>query len=241
MVRQIIATFCVAAGLVVASGAAGAEPVARSCTASFAQSDLLGAFVSADLTDAALDRLYVEMGPARVVMTTKGPGVSGAYTTKVPDLTMWTYLSIYQPAKEWLTPGSVRLDYSGFRIGWPEFRSGGKIVKKLKLTVTQGTQSVTVDAGVDGKGAPIRNRVFAIDYESMLPGPHPVQRVGDHAAWRAMAGQDRPISVTLTDASSGKVVARGEAPAFLPIDSQQALLSGGLNALRDKFKAGGCG
>jgi hypothetical protein len=241
MVRQILATFCVAAGLVVSSGAASAEPVSRSCTASFAQSELLGAFASADLTDAALDRLYVEMGPARAAMTTKGPGVSGAYTTKAPDLTMWTYLSIYQPAKEWLTLGSVRLDYSGFRLGWPEFRSGGKIIKKLKLTVTQGTQSITVDAGVDGKGAPMRNQVFAIDFEAMLSGPYPVQRVGDHAAWRAMAGQSRPISVTLTDASNGKVIARGAAPAFLPADSQQTLLSGGLNALREKFKAGGCG
>ena len=59
----------------------------------------LGAFASADLTDGALDWLYVEMGPARVAMTTKGLSVSGTYTTKAPDLTMWTYLSIYQPQK----------------------------------------------------------------------------------------------------------------------------------------------
>lgn len=236
MMRQILATVCVAAGFVVAGGEADAQPVSRSCTATFAQSPLLGAFASADLNDATLDRLYVEMGPARVAMTTKGPGVSGAYTTKAPDLTMWTYLSIYQPAKEWLTPGSVRLDYSGFRIGWPEFLSGGKVVKKLKLTVTQGTQSITVDAG----GAAVRNQVFAIDFESMLPGPHPVQRVNDHKAWREMADASRPISVALTDASNGKVIARGESPAFLPGEIQQSLLSGGLNALRDKFKAGGC-
>ena len=99
MVRQIRATFCVAAGLVVSSGAGSAAPVARSCTGSFAQPEPLGAFASADLTDAALDRLYVEMGPARVAMTTKGLSVSGTYTPKAPDLTMWAYLGIYQPEK----------------------------------------------------------------------------------------------------------------------------------------------
>ena len=95
MVRQIPATFCVAAGLVVSSGAGSAAPVARSCTGSFAQAEPLGAFASADF----LDRLYAEMGPARVAMTTKGLSVSGTYTTKAPDLTIWTYLGIYQPEK----------------------------------------------------------------------------------------------------------------------------------------------
>ena len=136
---------------------------------------------------------------------------------------------------------SVRLDYSGFRIGWPELRSGGKIITKFKLSVTQGAQSITVHAGIDSKSAPMRNQVFAIDFEAMLPGSYPVQRVGDQAAWRAMAGQSRPISVTLIDASNGRVVARGEAPVFLPADSQQTWLSGGLNALQENLKAGGCG
>jgi hypothetical protein len=87
----------------------------------------------------------------------------------------------------------------------------------------------------------MRTQVFAIDFEAMLPGPYSVQRVGDQAAWRVMAGQSRPISVTRTDASNGKVVARGGAPVFPPADSQQTLLSGGLNALQDNLKAGGCG
>jgi len=238
-IGRYLAAVVAGAGLVMGSGAASAEQ-AKTCTASFKQSDLLGAFASADLTAGALDRLYVEMGPVRVAMTTKGPGVSGAYTSKAPELLIWSYMSIYQKAAEWISPGSVRLDYSGFRVGWPEFLARGKPVKKLSLTVTQGTKTVTVDAGVDPAGAAMRNRVFAIDFEAMLPGQHPVQRVDDHRAWREVANAGHPIVVTLTDASNGKVVARAEGPAFLSSDIQQALLSGGLNALREKFKAGGC-
>jgi len=231
-IRRYLAVALAGACLVTGGAGANAQPARITCTAAFKQSDLVGAFVSADLTDSVLDRLYVEMGPVRVAMTVKGPGVSGAYTAKAPELAIWNYMSIYQPAKEWLTAGSVRLDYSGFRVGWPEFRSNGKVVKALKLTVSQGTQSVTVDVGAT------RNRVFAIDFEAMLPGPHPVQRVDDHVAWRQMAEAGHPISVTLTDASNAKVVARAQA-SDVPTD-MQSLLSGGLNALRDKFKAGGC-
>ena len=59
------------------------------------------------------------------------------------------------------------------------------------------------------------------------------------AAWRAAADSRQPISVTLTDASNGKVVARSEA-VRLEAEMLQPLLSGGLNALRDKFRTGGC-
>jgi hypothetical protein len=53
-----------------------------------------------------------------------------------------------------------------------------------------------------------------------------------------MADAGHPFSVTLTDAANGKVVAHGEASG-IPAD-MQSLLSGGMNALRDKFKAGEC-
>lgn len=211
--------------------------MASPCSADFALSDLHGAHASADIRNGGLDRLYVEMGPARAAMTTKGPGVSGAYTAETPDLMIWNYMSIYQPAAEWLAPGSVRFEYSGFRVEWPGFNSAGKPVAALKLTVTQGDRSMTVD--IDSATAPSNTRVFAIDFEAMLAGRHPVMRVDDHAAWRRAAEAGRAISVTLTDASNGKVVARAEAPR-LESDMLQSLLSGGLNALRAKFKAGGC-
>jgi len=228
-VRQFIVATLAGACLLAANVAATAQPAARLCTASFALSDTQGAFASADLRDGGLDRLYVEMGPTRAALTTKGAGVSGDYTSQTPELTYWRYMSIYQPASEWLTPGSVRLDYSGFRIGWPEFRSGGKLMKTLKLTVTQGDQSMTIDVDPDAKGAVINSRVIAIDYEGMLVGEYPAARVADH----------RAMSITLTDASNGKVMARSEA-ALLAENYVQNLLSGGLNALRDKFKAGQC-
>jgi hypothetical protein len=238
IVRYFRAASLAVAGLAVLVGTASAQPAAKPCTASFVLSDNVGSFASADIKDAGLQSLYVEMGPTHAAMTTTGPGVSGNYTATTPGLKIWVYQSIYQPAKEWLTPGSVRLDYSGFRVGWPEFSKGGKVVKHLKLTVTQGTQSMTVDVGASGAAPPARDHVFAIDFEAMLAGRYPTLRVGDHAAWRRV--MKRPISVTLVDASNGKVIARGEAPlvdeATLP-----TLLSGGVNALRDKFKADGCG
>jgi len=238
--RHFLAAALTGICLLAASGDALAQPAPKTCTASFAQADGQGAAASADLKDGGLERLYVEMGPTRTALTTQGAGVSGAYTAKTPELTYWHYMSIYQPSKEWLAPGSVRLDYSGFRIGWPEFRAGGKVVKKLKLTVTQGDQSITFDVGAGAKGAVINSRVIAIDFEDMLVGAYPAARVGDHAEWRRAADAGLPISVTLTDASNGKVMARGEA-ALLTGDTAQTLLSGGLNALRDKFKAGQCG
>lgn len=238
--RQFLTATIAALSLLAGSGRAIAQPDAKLCTASFALPDVAGAFASADLKGGALDRLYVEMGPARSTLSLKGADVSGAYTAQTPELTYWYYMSIYQPAKEWLTPGSVRLNYSGFRIGWPEFRSSGKVVKKLKLTVTQGDQSMTVDVGPDAKGVVINSRVIAIDFEGMLVGAVPAARVNDHRAWRKVADANSPISITLTDANNGKVIARGEA-AHLKQDTVQTLLSGGLNALRDKFKGGKCG
>ena len=236
--RHFLATTLACGCLLAAYGVASAQPELKLCTASFALSDAQGAMASAHLKEGGLERLYVEMGPARAPLKMKGEGVSGAYTAKTPELTYWRYMSLYQPAKEWLTPGSVRLDYSGFRIGWPEFRSGGKVVKKLKLAVTQGDQTMTIDVGPDAKGVVISTRVIAIDFEEMLVGAYPAVRVPDHRAWR-IADAKHPISVTLADASNGKVMARGEA-APLAEDSLQTLLSGGLNALRDKFKVGRC-
>ena len=235
--RQIlVAAVC----LMAAFGTARAEPAAELCTASFEQADGMGGFASADIKDGGLERLYVEMGPTRSALVTQGAGIAKGYRAKTPELTYWYYMSIYQPAKEWLTPGSVRLDYSGFRIGWPDFRTGKKTVKQLKLTVAQGDQSMTIDVGPDAGGAVINSRVIAIDFESMLPGATPAVRVPDHAAWRRVADKGLPISVTLTDAKTGKVMARGEL-APLGGETAQGLLSGGLNALRDKFKAGQCG
>jgi len=237
--RHFLATAIAGASILAMGGVASAQPKPSTCTADFVLSDLLGAHASADVRGAGLDRLYVEMGPARVAMTTKGAGVSGAYEAKTPDLMVWNYMSIYQPAAEWLKPGSVRLDYSGFRIGWPEFRVRGKLVKALKLTVTQGERSMTVNLPAGADGAPVKSHAFAIDFEAMLPGPYPIARVDDHAAWRAEDGRGRSLSITLTDASNGRVIALAEASRLKP-DALQSLLSGGLNALRDKFKAGGC-
>jgi len=238
-VGNFLAAAFAGASLVAAGGAAFAQPNASSCSADFVLSDTLSAHASADLKGDGLDRLYVEMGPARAPMITKGAGVSGTYEAQTPDLMIWNYMSIYQPAEKWLEPGSVRLDYSGFRIGWPEFRSGGKPVTALKLTVTQGTKSMTIDVVPGPDGAAVTDQVFAIDFEAMLAGRFPTQRVDDHAAWRAAADAKHPISVTLTDASNGKVVARAEA-IRLESEMLQPLLSGGLNALRDKFRTGGC-
>ena len=232
----LVAALC----LMSISGLAIAEPAPKLCTASFAQGDGLWAFASADLQAGGLERLYVEMGPSRSALVTRGDGIASGYKAKTPELTYWNYMSIYQPAAEWLAPGSVRLDYLGFRLGWPEFRAGKKVVKNLKLTVTQGDQSMTIDVGPDAKGAVINSRVIAIDFEQMLPGDAPAVRVPDHAAWRRAADKRLPIFVTLTDAKSGKVMARGEV-APLGGDMAQGLLSGGLNALRDKFKAEQCG
>ncbi len=237
--RQFLATTLAGVCLLAAYGTATAQPERKLCMASFALSDAQGAMASTHLKEGGLERLYVEMGPTRTALKLKGEGVSGAYTAKTPELTYWLYMSIYQPAKEWLTPGSVRLDYSGFRIGWPEFRSGGKVVKRLKLTVTQGDQTMAIDVGPDAKGVVINSRVIAIDSEDMLIGAYPAVRVPSHRAWRIAADAKYPISITLTDASNGKVMARGEV-ARLADDSLQTLLSGGLNALRDKFKAGRC-
>ncbi len=232
MVRQILAAALAGASLLAWHGVSIAQPATVACTAAFARSDGLGAFASADITNGGLDRLYIEMGPVRTPMSMRGTGVSGAYTTTASDLMIWNIMSVYQPPKEWLTPGGVRFDYSGFRIGWPAFSASGKAVPSLKLTVTQGTQSIIADVGA------AQNRVFAIDFAAMLPGPHPVQEVGDDDAWRNMADAGHPFSVTLTDAATGKVVAHGEASG-IPAD-MQSLLSGGMNALRDKFKAGEC-
>lgn len=237
--RQFFAATLSGALLAFAAGSAAAEPVKSSCSTTFVHTDQLGSYASADLNDGGLDRLYVEMGPARVPMQVKGPGISGAYTAQTPDLMLWDYRSIYRPAKEWLTPGSVPLDYSGFRLGWPEFRSGGKAVNALKLTVTQGDRSMTVDVGPGPTGAAATSQVFAIDFETMLPGPHPISRVDDHAAWRKVANAGHPIAVTLTDPANAKVVA-GAGIAPLKQEALAPLLSGGVNALRDKFKAGGC-
>ncbi len=237
--KRFFVAMLAGASLALTASGANAEPAKLSCSASFVQSGQTGSFASADITDGGLDRLYVEMGPARAPMTVKGAGVSGAYQAQSPDLMLWNYMSVYQPAKEWLAPGSVRFDYSGFRLGWPEFRSRGKAVKALKLTVTQGERSMTVDVGPGAKGFAATNRVFAIDFETMLPGPHTVQRVDDHAAWRKMADTRRPISVTLTDPANGKVVARAEIP-LMTAETLQPLLVGGVNALREKFKASKC-
>jgi hypothetical protein len=215
------------------------QPAPNRCTALFALSDVQGAMASADLKNDGLERLYVEMGPARAALITEGAGVSGAYKVQTSELTYWHYMSIYEPAKAWLTPGSVRLFYSGFRVGWPELRLGGKVVNKLKLTVTHGDQSMTIDVDPDAEGAVINSRVIAIDQEDMLVGAYPAARVDDHRAWRQAADQQRAISITLTDASNGQVMARGEA-ARLAEDSMQALLSGGLNALREKYNEGRC-
>lgn len=216
-----------------------AQPAPKLCTATFSASATQGALASADLKESGLDRLFVEMGPAHAALTLKGSGVSGDYKTETPELTYWHYMSIYEPAEEWLTPGSVSLHYSGFRIGWPEFRKGGKVVNNLTLTVSQGEQSLTLDVAADASGGVINSRVIAIDFEAMLVGDYPAARVGDHQAWRNAAERKLPISITLTDASNGKIMARGEA-ARLPEESLQTFLSGGLNALRDKFKAGLC-
>lgn len=237
--RQFLTATLAVLGLLMTCEPASAQPAPKLCTASFALSDAQGATASADLQDGSLERLYVEMGPTRAPLKMKGDGVSGAYTAKTPELTYWHYMSIYQPATEWLTPGSVRLDYSGFRIGWPQFRLGGKLVKKLTLTVTQGDQTMTIDVAPDAKGVTINSQVIAIDFVEMLVGAYPAMRVTDHRAWRTAADAQHPISITLTDASNGKVMARGET-APLAGDSSQTLLSGGLNALRDKFKAGRC-
>ncbi|OYX50200.1 MAG: hypothetical protein B7Y90_04250 [Alphaproteobacteria bacterium 32-64-14] len=236
-VRQFLVAALAGAGAIFAHGVAYGQ--ASSCAVEFVLSDRVGARASADIRDGGLDRLFVEMGPARVAMTTKGAGVSGAYEAQSPDLMFWNYMSIYQHAREWLSPGSVRLDYSGFRIGWPAFKSGGNPVTALRLTITQGERSMTADVGVGADGSPLNNRVFAIDFETMLPGPYPAQRVDDHAAWRAVAETALPMSVTLVDPANGKVVARAEGPR-LDAEILQPLLSGGLNALREKFKAGGC-
>ena len=238
-IRRFLVAAIAGVGVMGAAGAAVAQPKPSACTADFALSKEMGARASADLKDGGLDRFFLEMGPTRAALTTKGPGVSGAYKAQSPDLKFWFYMSIYQPAKEWLTPGSVRLDYSGFRIGWPEFRVGGKPVKALKLTIKQGERSMTVNVAGGAEGAAINNRVFAIDFEAMLPGPYPAQRVDDHAAWRAVEGQSRPLSVTFADASNGKIIATAEA-VRLPLDVQGQLVSGGVNALREKFKAGKC-
>lgn len=238
--KQFQAAAVAASLFLLQPGAALAEPAAKLCTATFTQTGGTGAFASGDLKDGGLQRLYVEMGPTRSALVTKGPGIASGYKTATPELTYWNYMSIYQPAKEWLTPGSVRMDYSGFRIGWPEFRAGGKVVKNLKLTITQGDQSMTIDVGPDANGAVISSRVIAIDFEAMLPGATPAVRVPDHQAWRTAEGQKRTMTITLADAKTGKVMARGDV-APLTGEPAQALLSGGLNALRDKFKAWKCG
>lgn len=89
------------------------QPAPNRCTALFALSDVQGAMASADLKNDSLERLYVEMGPARAALITDGAGVSGAYKVQTSELTYWHYMSIYEPAKAWLTPASVRLFYSG--------------------------------------------------------------------------------------------------------------------------------
>lgn len=236
-ISQFVAAALAGAGAFAAHGVAYGQTAA--CSADFVLSDRLGALASANLRDGGLDRLFVEMGPSRVAMATKGIGVSGAYEAQSPDLMFWNYMSIYEYVPKWLTPGSVRLDYSGFRIGWPAFESGGKPVTALTLTVTQGERSMTVDVAAGADGSPLNNRVFAIDFEAMLPGPYPAQRVDDHAAWRKVDAAALPVSVTLVDPANGKVVATAEAPR-LDAEVLQPLLSGGLNALREKFKAGGC-
>lgn len=237
--RQFLAAIVAGACFLATERVADAQPLKLTCSATFTLSNLLGSFGYGEIKDGAIDRLYVEMGPSRVAMTTKGAGVSGAYKAKTPDLMFWNYMSVYQPAKEWLTPGSVRLDYSGFRLGWPAFTSGGKPVKTLKLTVTQGDQTLTVDVAPDAKADQAINRVFAIDFEAMLAGRYPTVRVGDHQAWRRVSEAGQPVSVTLTDASNGKVVARGTVP-LLATDTLQALLSGALNGVRDAYKNGKC-
>lgn len=225
--------------LMAASWPASAEPAAKLCTASFAQADGMGAFASADIRDGNLERLYVEMGPTRSALVTQGEGIAKGYTSAAPELSYWSNMSIYQPAKDWLTPGGVRLDYSGFRIGWPEFRKGREVVKALTLTVTQGDEMMSLDVGQDANGAVINSRVIAIDFECMLPGVTPAVRLPDHRNWRVAAEQKRPMSVAVMDAKTGKVMALGDITP-LTGDSAQALLSGGLNALRDKFRAGQC-
>ena len=240
MLRRHTLTSALAGALaIVAHGAAGAQPATRTCTASFAQPDGLSALASADLNTGGLNRLFVEMGPTRTALATQGTGISGAYKVQMPELTYWHYLSIYQPANEWLTPGSVRLDYSGFRIGWPEFRLKNKVVKRITVTVSQGNQSMTIDVAPDSTGRVIDSRVVAIDFEAMLVGDYPAVRVADHSAWRVAAEKKYPVSVTFTDASNGKIMARG-ATSRLAETSLQPLLSGGLSALREKFKAGRC-
>jgi len=112
-------------------------------------------------------------------------------------------------------------------------------VNKLKLTVTHGDQSMTIEADPDAEGAVINSRVIAIDQEDMLVAAYPAARVDDHRAWRQAADQQRAIAITLTDASNGQVMARGEA-ARLAEHSMQALLSGGLNALRETYNEGRC-
>ena len=238
-VRRLLSGSLVGVFLLAANPAATGQPARKRCTVSFALSEVQGAMASADLENGGLERLYVEMGPARAALITEGPGISGAYKVQTPELIYWHYMSIYETAKAWLTPGSVKLFYSGFRVGWPELRLGGKIVNKLKLTVTHGDQSMTIDVDPDAEGTVVNSRVIAIDLEEMLVGAYPAARVYDHRAWRQAAEQQRAISVTLTDASNGQVMARGEA-ARLAEDSTQALLSGGLNALREKYNEGRC-
>ncbi len=237
--RHYLAVLVASGCLLATERMADAQPAKLTCSAPFTLSNLLGSFGYGELKDATVERLYVEMGPSRVAMTTKGAGISGAYKAKTPDLMFWNYMSVYQPTKEWLAPGSVRLDYSGFRLSWPAFTSGGKPVKALKLTVTQGDQTMTVDVGPDAKADQATNRVFAIDFEAMLAGRYPTVRVDDHKAWRRVSEAGQPISVTLTDASNGEVVARGTVP-LLASDSLQALLSGALNGVRDAYKNGKC-
>lgn len=237
--RQIlVAAVC----LMAVFGTARAEPDAKLCTASFEQAGGMGGFASANIEGGTLLTLYVEMGPTRSPLVMAGEGIARDYTAvgSEPKLAYWTYMSIYEPAADWLTPGSVQLFYSGFRLGWPEFRRGSNPVNNLELVVTQGDQRMTIEARPDETGAVVNSRVVAIDFEEMLPGRGPAVRVPSHLDWRRVSEQGHTVSATLINLETREVVARGEG-GHLQGDTAQTLLSGGLNALRDKFKAGQCG
>lgn len=237
--RQILVA---AVFLMAACGTARAEPAAKLCAASFEQADGMGGFASANIRDGTLLTLFVEMGPTRSPLVMAGEGFASGYTAvgPEPELAYWTYMSIYEPAADWLTPGRVQLFYSGFRLGWPEFRRGSNPVNNLELVVTQCDQTMTIEARPDETGAVVNSRVVAIDFEEMLPGRAPAVRVASHLDWRRVSEQGHTVSATLINLETREVVARGEG-ARLQGDAAQALLSGGLNALRDKFKAGQCG
>jgi hypothetical protein len=222
-------------------GPASAEPEPKRCTVSFEGADGQGGFASANIKDGTLLTLTVELGPIRTPLAMAGEGIARGYsaTAPEPELAYWTYMSIYEPAAEWLTPGSVQLYYSGFRLGWPVFRRGENPVNNLELTVTQGDQSMVIDVRPDETGTVISSRAIAIDFEDMLPGRAPAVRVPSHLDWRRVSEQGNAVSATLMNIETREIVARGTATEF-DAEIYQTLLSGGMNALRDKFKAGQC-